>query len=136
QTTSLSDAVGSYNFDSEGLGVFTIDASATDADSDRVGDSLSSTASRSVTVTDDDTTGPTIVLGGSQNAENDGQDQVFTWNVSDVSGLSSVSVVITQDGNVIHSSSDASGSFDFNSYGLGVFQISVNATDNDADRAG
>src|SRR5947199_7530983 len=55
--------------------------------------------------------------------------------LSDASGFSSISVVITQDGNIIHTSSDASGSFDFNSYGLGLFEIAVNATDADSDRA-
>src|SRR5439155_24543158 len=104
--------------------------------SQRAGYSLSPYTTLFRSVTDDDTAAPFILLGGSQNTENDGQDQVFTWNVTDVSGLSSVSVVITQDGNPIHTSSAASGSFDFNSYGLGVFQISVNATDNDGDRAG
>src|SRR4029450_3589246 len=64
-----------------------------------------------------------------------GQGQSFTWNITDASGLGSVSVVITQDGNAIHTSSAASGSFDFNSYGLGVFEIQVSATDADSDRA-
>src|SRR5207247_93386 len=95
--------------------------------------------SRSVTVSDDDTAPPQIVLGSSQNAENDGQDQKFTWNVSDPSGLSALSVVVTRNGLPIYSTTDlanAAGTFDFNSYGLGSYQISVNATDNDGDRAG
>ena len=49
--------------------------------------------------------------------------------------LGSVSVTITQDGNVIHSDTAANGSFNFDSYGLGNFQIQVSATDADNDRA-
>ena len=49
------------------------------------------TATRTVTVTDDDSAAPVITLGGSQGNENDGQDQTFTWNVADAgSGLGSV----------------------------------------------
>ena len=35
---------------------------------------------------------PVLALGGSQGEETDGEDNVFTWNVSDPSGLSSVEV--------------------------------------------
>ena len=84
--STSSAASGSFDFNSYGLGVFAINASATDADNDRPNDSLSNSGARSVTVSDDDTTGPTIVLGGSQGSENDGQKQHFTWNVTDASG--------------------------------------------------
>ena len=83
----------------------------TDADPDWVGDAMTSTAFRSVTVSDDDTALPVIDLTGSQGSQNDGQNQVFTWDISDASGLASFSVVITQDGNVIQTSSAANGSF-------------------------
>src|SRR5207248_3121717 len=93
------DASGSFDFNSFGLGTFAINVSATDADGDRPDDALTSTASQSVTVSDDDTTPPVITLGGSSGAETDGQDQVFTWNVTDAdSGLASVLVSITRDG--------------------------------------
>src|SRR2546427_9232829 len=78
---------------------YAINVTATDADADRANDALTSTASRSVTVSDDDTTPPVIVLGGSAGSENDGQDQTFTWNVTDAgSRLGSVPVSITKDG--------------------------------------
>src|SRR5437764_790030 len=81
-------ASGTFDFNALGLGAYTISVSAADADNDRAGDSLSSTASQSVVVSDDDIAGPVITLGGSNGAENDGQDQHFTWNVADVgSGL-------------------------------------------------
>src|SRR5439155_288592 len=96
----------------------------------------SNSASRSVTVTDDDTAPPVINLGGSQGSENDGQNQKFTWNVSDASGLSNVRVTISKNGNVIHTFTTANGNFDFNSLGLGDYQISVSATDADTDWAG
>src|SRR5207249_716219 len=104
--------------------------------SDRALDSLSSSASRSVTVSDDDTAAPVIALGGSTGSENDGQNQNFTWDVSDVgSGLASVGVSITKDGTEIYRSTPASGTFDFNSHGLGTYAINVTATDVDSDRA-
>src|SRR5207247_1808514 len=90
---SATDASGSFDFNSYGLGAYEMHVSATDTDSDRALDSLTSTASRSVTVTDDDTAAPIITLGGSELNENDGQNQVFTWAVSDAgSGLGAVSV--------------------------------------------
>src|SRR5207247_941802 len=101
----------------------------------RADDALTSTASRIVTVSDDDTDAPVITLGGSTASETDGQDQAFTWNVADASGLLVISVVITKDGNIIHTTNSASGTFDFNSYGTGLFEITVNATDGDSDRA-
>src|SRR5205823_4413621 len=104
---------------------------------DRTGDALSSSASQSVTVTDDDTTPPIITLGGSTGLENDGQDQFFTWNVEDPeSGLAFVSVMVTKDGTPIFTSTGENGTFDFNSYGLGEFQIFVSAGNADNDWAG
>ena len=47
---------------------------------DSVGNS--SNDSRSVTVVDDDTAGPNIVLSGSQGAETDGATNFFGWNIS------------------------------------------------------
>ena len=44
----------------------------------------------------------------------------------------SVAVSVQKDGVEIYSSSDLSGSFDFNTYGLGAFAINVTATDADA----
>src|SRR5205823_2111403 len=114
------DASGSFDFNALGLGTYTMSISATDADNDRVGDKITSSASRTVVVSDDDTAAPIITLGGSVDNETDGQDQAFTWSVSDTgSGLGSVSVVVTRDGQQVFTSSDASGAFDFNTLGLG-----------------
>ena len=110
--------------------------SATDADTDWSGDQSSNDGSRTVVVTDDDTAAPVINLGGSQTAENDGQNQHFTWNVSDFSGLASLLVTVTKNGGTIFTSAAASGSFDFNSFGLGTYEITVNATDADTDWTG
>src|SRR5213076_2571573 len=118
------DASGSFNFNTYGLGTFAINVTTTDADNDRANDALTSTASRTVTVGDDDITPPVILIGGSSGAENDGQDQHFTWNISDAgSDLASLDVTITRDDGtgpvvIYHTNNlaDASGSFDFNSY--------------------
>src|SRR5439155_3056005 len=74
-TVDLNDATGSFSFDDLGLGTYTLSATATDADADRVGDSLSSTSTRIVTVSDDDTAAPIITLGGSSGSQSDGDDQ-------------------------------------------------------------
>src|SRR5438477_24747 len=81
-------ATGSFDFNSFGLGDYQITVSATDADKDWVGDQLSSLASRSVSVSDDDVTPPSIVLSGSSGAQTDGETNSFTWNVIDASNLS------------------------------------------------
>src|SRR5207253_1066210 len=136
-TSNVADATGNFDFTSFGLGTYHIDISATDADNDRANDSLSASASRTVVVSDDDVTPPVITLGGSQNSENDGQNQLFTWNVTDAgSGLGSVGVSVTKDGVEIFTSAAASGNFDFNSYGVGTFAINVTATDADNDHGG
>jgi hypothetical protein len=133
-TSSL--ATGSFNFDTYGPGAFDLTVDATDADSDRPGDAASSTATRSVTVTDDDTAPPSITLGGSVGNETDGQTQAFTWAVADASGLGGVSVTVTHDAATIFTSTAASGSFNFDSLGLGTFAISVSASDSDNDWSG
>src|SRR5262249_18595129 len=113
-----------------------ITVDATDADSDRPGDSASSSAARSVAVTDDDDAPPSITLGGSVGSETDGQAQAFTWAVTDASGRGGVSVTVTRDAATIFTATAASGSVNFDSSGLGTFAISVSATDNDGDWAG
>src|SRR5207249_3012570 len=90
-------ASGNFDFNTLGLGTYEITVNATDADSDRLGDALSSLSTRTVTVSDDDTAAPIITLGGSTGSENDGQDQMFTWSVVDAGlGIGSVSVSITR----------------------------------------
>jgi len=138
-TTNTADAVGSFEFDSYGLGSYTIGVSATDGDGDWSGDSSTASAIRSVTVSDDDLAGPAIVLGGSAGTESHGLAQVFSWDVTDASELSGLSVVIRKDGAEIYSTTataDAVGSFNFDSYGLGSFTMDVAATDSDSDWTG
>src|SRR5437763_4395036 len=127
-----------FNFDTYGLGTFSIDVGATDADSDRANESLCDTKNQSVTVSDDDTTGPIITPGGSQNSETDGQTQSFNWSVSDPSGISALSVVITRDDGTgpatIFSSNDPnvlSDNYNFDTWGLGTYTLTINATDAD-----
>ena len=131
---------GSFNFDAYGLGTFVMSATATDADNDWSllgSDSLNSSATRSVTVVDDDTAGPTITLGGSLGTETDDQNQVFTWGITDASGVSARQVSITRNGgNIFAQNSTNSGSFDFNNFGPGEYVLTVSATDADSDRAG
>src|SRR5439155_275701 len=130
------DAPGDLDVSALGRGTYQINGSATDADNDSLGDALASSASHSVVVSDDDSAAPVVTLGGSTGNENDGQDQTFTWNVTDAgSGIGSVAVSITRDGTVIHTSTSAAGSFDFNSFGPGTYAISVSASDADNDRA-
>jgi hypothetical protein len=129
-----SEASGEFDLNDLGPGVYVIGVSATDSDADHPGDSLSSSDSRVVEIVDDDDTGPTITLGGSQGAENVSDAQLFTWTVTDASGLDSTTVEVHKDGNLIHSTTLASGSFDFNSEGIGEFTIEVVATDGDNDR--
>src|SRR5205085_1031881 len=134
---NASDATGSFNCDSYGLGTYAMSVSATDADNDRPDDALTTSTSPRVSVSDDDTEAPIITLGGSTGAETDGQDQMFTWSVTDAgSGIGSVLVSITRDGVEIYSSTNASGSFDFNAFGLGTYEMHVGATDADNDRVG
>src|SRR5439155_12334141 len=114
QTTNTTDAIGSFNFDTLGLGIYDIAVSAADADQDWTGDTLSNSATRSVTVSDDDTDAPVISLGGSNGSENDGQDQKFTWSVTDGSGLSGVLVTITQNGYVVRTLMSSTGNSDSN----------------------
>src|SRR5439155_2642192 len=91
------------------------------------GQLASPTATASITI--NDVTPPQIVLGGSSGNENDGQTQAFTWSVSDPSGLGSLLVTVTHDGNTVFTSASAFGSVNFDSLGLGLFEIVVNAAD-------
>src|SRR5205823_2443909 len=121
-------ASGSFDFNSSGLGTYVMSVSATDADGDWIGDSLSNAASRTVTVSDDDTTPPLIVLSGSIGTESQSATQSFTWGITDTSGLSLVNVSITKNGSVIFTSAASSGSYNFDALGLGTYVISVSAT--------
>ena len=121
----------SFNFDSHGPGLYELfvttnqptgsDASAYDH----------------VVVEDDDDSPPSISLGGSSGTENHNDLQLFTWDVTDPSGVGSVNVAITKTESSfdtqIHTASTATGSFNFDSYGPGTYSISVSAADADSD---
>ena len=95
--SQLGDAAGSFDFNTYGLGAYEITVNATDNDGDCPGDTTSSSDMRSVTVEDDDTAGPAIVLGGSQDAETDAPPIISrgTWRrLRPVRG----DVTITKDG--------------------------------------
>ncbi|MFO0906171.1 MAG: PEP_CTERM-anchored TLD domain-containing protein [Pirellulales bacterium] len=135
---SSSAPSGSVNLNTFGLGTYVISGTVTDNDSDRGAvDRLTTTGSRTVTVTDDDTVAPVVNVGGSSGSEFVSANQVFTWNISDAtSGIGSSSVEVRKNGSLIFSTASTSGSFDFNSYGPGVFTMDVSATDGDADWTG
>src|SRR5439155_893817 len=122
QTTDLANAVGSFDFNTYGLGTFMLDVTAIDADADRADDALTSSATRSVNVTDDDIQAPNIVLGGSEGVESDGDTNYFTWDVSDGgSGIGELSVIVRRNGAIIYETHDLGNcidSFNFDSYGL------------------
>ena len=128
------DAVGSLDINELGVGNYSISVQATDADDDWADDSLSSSVSADFVVIDDDTQAPEIEI--SSGAE-DGADNVVSWNVTDVSGLASVNVTISMDGEVVSDgAADAEGSLDLNQFGIGNYSISVTAVDADQDWMG
>lgn len=140
------EASGSFGFDSLGLGTFEIRVDATDADSGWVGDAMSSTASRSVIVIDDDPIAPSIRLRGSVGLEVDSQVQSFHWAIEDTDGafmkpLSAMRVIITRLGDEAplfetEDVAQAVGGFNFDQYGPGVYEITASARDADNDWPG
>src|SRR5207249_876065 len=134
--TDPTKAVSSFDFNSYGLGNYQLFISALDADNDRDDDALSNGAFVSVTVVDDDNSAPVITLTPATATQNDGQNQIFTWNVTDASNPLAVLVTITKNGNPLTSFTSTSGNYDFNGDGLGVFKMTVTATDNDVDWVG
>ena len=124
---------GSFNFDAYGPGTYVMTVTATDADNDRLGDSLTTITTRTVIVTDDDESPPVLALGGSSGTQTDAETQVFTWNISDASGLAASEVLMHQNGGGMYGGILPSSSFNFDAYGLGTFVMSVTATDADND---
>jgi ELWxxDGT repeat protein len=134
--SSTSSNSGSFNLNGLPPGTYRIEATATDADNDRSGDSLTSSNTETFSIFDDDTQGPLIVLGGSVGSESHGLTQAYTWSVSDPSEIAGTSVVIMRNGSTIHTSSAPSGSFNFDSFGVGDYVIEVASTDVDNDWPG
>ena len=124
---------GSFNFDAYGPGTYVITVTATDADNDRGGDSLTTIVTRTPIVSDDDESPPILALGGSSGTQTDAETQVFSWNISDASGLAASEVLMHQNGGGMYGGILPSGSFNFDAYGLGTFVMSVTATDADND---
>jgi hypothetical protein len=127
-----SAASGSLVFDSAGLGSFTIDVTATDANA-------TSLATRSVTVSDDDDDGPGIVLGGASGVQSDLVSQRFSWAIADAAGIVGGTIRVWRDAAIIFQTSSAAtpnGSFEFDSFGPGTYVLEVTATDGDADWSG
>ena len=134
-TGSLS--ADTIDFNHLGAGSYVLTVSATDSSG------ITTTATRSVTVTDDDPNGPQIFTAGSAGTENDGQSQIFSWFIDETfsgnSGLASLLIEIKQDGTTIYSTNslaDFSGFFNFDSYGLGTFTMTISATDADNEWSG
>lgn len=128
-------ANGNFNFDSLGLGEYTLTIVATDADNDRPDDASSSTLVRTFVVTDDDTQAPTITLSGASGEQTDAEDQTISWTVDDASTAGST-ITVTRDGQNVFSSNSGVGSFDFNHLGAGTYIVEVVATDRDMDWTG
>ncbi len=129
---------GSFDLNALAHGKYRIEATATDADSDSAGDGKAADKEMTFTISDDDITGPTITLGGSEGIESHADEQEFTWSIFDPSGLASISVVVDEAGveTTLFSTTnllDAAGSFNFDDQGPGIFKIVANATDADAD---
>lgn len=128
-------AAGSFNLDPYGAGDYTITFAAPNPENQGSSDG-DSWFQQTISIADDDTDAPAIVLGGSSGIEDDSQDQHFTWDISDASGLSSVHVALLRNGEIIYVSNEASGSLDLNGLGPGDFAIHATAIDGDVDAAG
>ncbi|MEZ6115796.1 MAG: Ig-like domain-containing protein [Pirellulaceae bacterium] len=115
-----------------GLGTFQLSVTARDSGG------LTSTAVRTFTRVDDDTSGPSISFTNAVN-QNDGQDNIVGWNISDSSGIASRAVRLysgsgTGGPTIFSNSSSNSGSFNLNLLSPGAYTISATATDDDTDR--
>jgi VCBS repeat-containing protein len=96
------------------------------------GDGGSDTGTVSVAITGANDA-PVATLDGSSGDELDDQVPQFSWNASDVDGnLDSVNVLVSKDGQRVESLSgvvDPSGDVDLNGQGLGLFEVTLTATD-------
>jgi len=130
---TAANASGSFNYDSYGTGIFTTEVYA-------VGSSGEFLVDRQIVSVIDDSAEPTVSLLGSSGRENPMQLQDFAWDV-DASAVGvhvTIQQVTSQGSFVIYDNPAAahSGSFNFDSYGLGDFTITVAASDADSDWTG
>jgi len=135
--SGIVDPSGNVDFNDQGPGTFVATLTATDASGEQ------GTATRSVTVADDDVGAPQISITGSSGTELEIDTNAYAWSVVDPSALSALSVTVSRnqgDGpEVIYSTTDiadAVGSVNFDDFGVGVYEILVVASDGDDDWAG
>lgn len=127
------NAAGSFKLNALGLGRFEIE---TVVATDTFG--RTSTRTQTVDVIDDDVIAPTITFSGPSNAVNpqlDSVTQAISWSVADDSGVGTVFVELLRNGISVFTSG-ASGTVNFDSFGIGNFVLEVTATDGDNDWAG
>ncbi|MEZ6034466.1 MAG: PKD domain-containing protein [Planctomycetaceae bacterium] len=113
-----------------GLGPFSLSVSVADRE-------VEATAAYSFSVVDDDTAAPTITVGGSSGTVDAAATQEFTWSIDDESGSTS-RVAVTRNGTEIfareYTDNVAVDAFNFDSYGIGSYELTITATDKDNDR--
>lgn len=121
-----------FEIDAEGLGAYAITITSTDADNDWDGDTTGTSKSATLSIADDDTQGPEVVITGPD--PTDGDDNQISWRVTDQSGLAEVLVTVSANGETLRSgTADPAGSLDLNALGLVDVSIEVTATDADND---
>ncbi len=114
----------------DGIAGFTLYVRAEDRDS-------ASEKTIPFNVIDDDTAAPTITTGGSSGTVDAAATQEFTWSIDDASGSTS-RVAVTRNGIEIfareYTDNVAADAFNFDSYGIGSYELTITATDKDNDR--
>lgn len=129
------DPQGTFDVNSFGIGTYTVEVTATDADNDWVGDQLSRTETTNFTITDDDSVPPVVSIFPPN--DSDAAENVVSWIIVDESGFSTISAKILKGAEVIFDSDVTSqSSFDLNSFGVGDFSITIEASDADDDWVG
>ncbi|MEM8672175.1 MAG: tandem-95 repeat protein [Planctomycetota bacterium] len=130
-------ADGEVDFNSQGIGSFRIEVIAIDSNGAVV------SVVQLVEVMDDDVDSPIVEIAGSNGTELEIDTNEYSWTVEDASGLSAFSVTVTRDNGdgpvAIFSTTDiadSTGSFNFDDYGVGIYEVLVVATDADGDWAG
>lgn len=131
-STNSSFSISSSTVTSNGLGVYKLEVTAFNQFGDRT------FRSTTMDMRDDDTSGPTINLGGS--SATDASNNFLSWSVTDsASGISNSDVTVSRlapSPTTLYSSTfSTSGIFDLNSQVPGTYRVTVsNATNNDTDR--
>ncbi|MEX0865980.1 MAG: choice-of-anchor Q domain-containing protein, partial [Pirellulales bacterium] len=96
----------------------------------RFGDADVTSNAATVTITIAESQPPQIVLGGSSGEELESDPQSFTWSITDPdNALFDATIVVRQDGAIVHENDAFDGSFEFDHLGIGEFTIEVEARD-------